>query len=364
MSVNRDDPLAPTSRLRQYPNFNFIRLLAATGVMFSHAFLIADGTEAGEPLVRLLGPGNIIGIYCVFVFFIASGYLITQSAVLSSSVFSYAWKRALRIYPALFACGLVTAGVIAPWFSSLSMSAYFGKLIPLRYAVKTTLYALWGWQIESVTFYAFPQSLGEGANGALWTIPEELACYGLIGVLLFTGLLRFRTAALLAALAAGSMLIDFAGAPRLISAFFLLLPSFAFGSLIYFIHRAVGLRSDIALAMIALALVTASVGLLKQAFPVLVSYPLIWLATSGRVRLPSLEKLGDISYGVYLYGWPVEQVARAVLGPQATWWAVFAISWPVAAILGYASWHLLEKRALRLKKVRWPRRPTTVPNRQ
>lgn len=63
----------------EYPNFLFIRLIAAATVIFSHAFLIAEGIEDNEPLVRLLGPHNILGIYGVFIFFFASGFLLPRA---------------------------------------------------------------------------------------------------------------------------------------------------------------------------------------------------------------------------------------------------------------------------------------------
>ena len=62
-----------------FPGFDGLRLAAATSVLFSHAFLIAEGTDDSEPLRHLLGPGNIIGLYGVFTFFIISGFLLTRS---------------------------------------------------------------------------------------------------------------------------------------------------------------------------------------------------------------------------------------------------------------------------------------------
>ena len=102
-----------------YENFGFLRLIAAGSVMFSHSFLIASGNEYGEPLVMLLGPHNIVGIYAVFVFLILSGFLVSRSAELSSSTISFLWKRSLRIYPGLAVCALVLGLGIAPFFSSL-----------------------------------------------------------------------------------------------------------------------------------------------------------------------------------------------------------------------------------------------------
>jgi peptidoglycan/LPS O-acetylase OafA/YrhL len=93
-------------------------------------------------------------------------------------------------------------------------------------------------------------------------------------------------------------------------------------------------------------------GHLYEAFPVFGACPLLWLATSEKLRLPDLSRIGDISYGTYLYGWPTEQVVRALLGSGARWWSVFLFSLPIALGLGFLSWRIIEKRSLNLKDLR------------
>lgn len=109
----------------------------------------------------------------------------------------------------------------------------------------------------------------------------------------------------------------------------------------------------------------AYVGELRTLFPLFAAYPLLCLAAARRWQPPSLARFGDVSYGMYLYGWPVQQVVRASLGEGARWAAVFAWSAPIALLLGFASWHLVEKRALRLKErsvsARWLGRRVLVP---
>ena len=83
-------PLRLTSvTASHYPNFNALRLLAASAVVFSHAFLLATGSEETEPLHST---GMTAGVYGVFVFFILSGFLVTESAKRSSGVLDYGRK--------------------------------------------------------------------------------------------------------------------------------------------------------------------------------------------------------------------------------------------------------------------------------
>ena len=74
---------------------------------------------------------------------------------------------------------------------------------------------------------------------------------------------------------------------------------------------------------------------------------------SGKLskRLPVIPaaRFGDLSYGIYIYGWPVEQGVVWLLGGRAAWWQVFLLALPAAAALAFLSWHLVERPALRLK---------------
>ena len=101
--------------------------------------------------------------------------------------------------------------------------------------------------------------------------------------------------------------------------------------------------------------VSAFFGQLFMLFPLFAAYPFIYFATSPRVRLPSMARIGDISFGLYLYGWPVAKICRAWLGDAAAWWSIWLLSTLLTIPIAYASWHLVEKPALSLKRI--PRLP-------
>ena len=63
----------------RHNNFDALRLVAAAAVVFSHSFLIVEGTQDHEPLIWLTGNQSILGLVGVFVFFAISGFLVTQS---------------------------------------------------------------------------------------------------------------------------------------------------------------------------------------------------------------------------------------------------------------------------------------------
>src|SRR5690349_17761017 len=92
----------------QLPGFDGLRLVAAVSVLFSHAFLIATGSENTEPIAELFGHG-IVGLYGVFTFFIISGFLLARSLDQKTSLIRFSLNRVLRIYPGFILCIALTA---------------------------------------------------------------------------------------------------------------------------------------------------------------------------------------------------------------------------------------------------------------
>src|SRR6185312_1855456 len=121
--------------VERHNNFDALRLVAAISVIFSHAFLIGEGRQDGEPLMRLTGGQTILGVVGVFVFFTISGYLVTQSYTLTGSAPRFAAKRALRIYPGLLLCLLLSGFVLGPWATSLPLRGYFSDGSTYAYVI-------------------------------------------------------------------------------------------------------------------------------------------------------------------------------------------------------------------------------------
>src|SRR6185312_3238602 len=118
------DARAPAGRRRHENNFDALRLVAALSVVFSHAFLIAEGSEASEPFVRLTGNQCVLGLVGVFVFFIISGYLVTGSFLRHPEPGRFALKRGLRIFPGLAVNLLVCALVLGALVTTLPLGDY------------------------------------------------------------------------------------------------------------------------------------------------------------------------------------------------------------------------------------------------
>src|SRR5205085_11274370 len=102
-----------------------VRLLAPHPVVVSHSCLIAEGSEASEWFARMTGNQCVLGLVGVFVFFVISGYLVTESWCRHPLPGGFALRRVLRIYPGLLVNVLVCALFIGPLVSALPIRGYF-----------------------------------------------------------------------------------------------------------------------------------------------------------------------------------------------------------------------------------------------
>ena len=116
------------SRLSQYTtsrdnNFNLIRFIAASAVLYYHCFPLTIGPVYSEPIGRFIwiGPGDL----AVHIFFVSSGFLVTSSLVKRNNIIAYFWARFIRIYPALFVVVGFCVFVIGLSYTSLINKGVF-----------------------------------------------------------------------------------------------------------------------------------------------------------------------------------------------------------------------------------------------
>jgi peptidoglycan/LPS O-acetylase OafA/YrhL len=326
-------------------NFDALRLLAAATVIFSHSFLIADGNENHEPLIVLSGRQSILGLAGVFVFFAVSGFLVTQSFEETRSPWRFLVKRALRIFPGLVVALVLSAFVLAPMVTTLPLRDFLTRAEPWRYVFWNTLLDLRQHELPGVMFVDNP--VGLEVNGSLWTLRYEFEMYLMVLALGVAGLLRVPV--LLALLALGLGCIYFPALDMLGGWGWML--SFFVGGMLLYKLRAWPHLFDGRIALIALVGLAATVkfGGFILWFSIFGGYLALWLAFTRRLPLLPAARFGDLSYGLYIYGWPSEQAVIWALGGHAAWWQVCGLALPLAGALAFLSWHLVEKPMLRLK---------------
>jgi len=164
-------------------NLNLIRAIAATMVLVSHAYPIALGPDAIQPLKLLTGQS--LGSLSVYVFFAISGFLITMSFERSSSYRSFLTARFLRLLPGLVVSLALVAFVMGPLVTELPLMAYLTHPETWTFMLRNILLALPQYTLPG-TFEDLPYP---SVEGSIWTLIYEVICYmgvfacGVVGIL-------------------------------------------------------------------------------------------------------------------------------------------------------------------------------------
>lgn len=329
-------------------NFDLLRLLAALSVIFSHAFLLAENSQDHDPLMIVTGGQTILGLVGVFTFFTISGYLISQSFEATPSPWVFLAKRALRIFPGLIACLCVCVFVIGPAVTSLPLSEYFARpqtyLFLLHNAVLDVDYN----RLPGVEFWHNP--IGGIIDGPLWSLPSEALLYLVLCAL---GLCRLITVPVtLAMIAVGVVCLKIDTSGELLGSTGWLMGFFAAGMCCYRLRGPRFFERKWIWLAVAGLVISVPARVFVPAFPIFGSFLIIRVALAPRLPPVRAARFGDLSYGLYIYGWPIEQCVVYASGDRIAWWALFLIATTITVPMAFLSWHLVEKRC------RWRRRAT------
>jgi len=312
-------------------------------VIFSHAFLIAEGNEENEPLSHLLGPGNILGLYGVFTFFIISGFLLTRSLAADPNLIRFCINRALRIYPGFLFCAVVTVLLFGSLLTSSDVATYLTTKKTYTYIYDTVSCLCNAWDAP----FSFSHSqLPTVINGSLWSLSFEVLSY----VLLVWLSVILRKATFVAAALAILALASFVPlAQAVLGGFGYTLPYFAGGALMYVVFARFGTRGWMALVSVLSLCLSALIGMQHYAFAIFGAYIVVFLGEHPNFGSAFAAKFGDWSYGIYLYGWPIEQAIKE-LSQSNEGSRLFFYSLPIALGISAISWFAVEKPCLGLKK--------------
>ncbi len=327
-------------------NFDAVRLAAALSVVFSQSFLIAEGSEANEPFARITGNQCILGLVGVFVFFIISGYLVTESYIRQPAPGRFLLRRMLRIYPGLVVNVLVCAFLIGPIISALPLGAYFASPGLRQFLVETLSLDPGPLHLPGVLFADNP--VGLLVNGSLWTLRYEVMMYLMILALAAVRLLRLSSAIVLVGIGIASVYFEEALTPwGDIGEWAWFVGFFASGMVLSFVREHLVFDWRYALLAAAGLIIFVWLGRLIMLFPLAGAYLVITLARRHDRWLDYSKHFGDLSFGLYIYGWPAEQLVMVLSGGRAQWWQVFFGALGLALPAAWLSWHGVEKWALR-----------------
>jgi peptidoglycan/LPS O-acetylase OafA/YrhL len=334
---------------------------------------LVDGNRSREILTRLFGTISF-GVFAVDGFFLVSGYLITQSYLQSENL-DYFLKRVMRIYPAYIVAFIISIGL-----GGLSLSTDSGINVKIVLHNLLNLFFL----LPPIIKNSYPGSYYPDLNGAMWTISYEFHCYLTVFALGILGMLRRRFFVFFLALilvAAYSIHPEIYVTPiynssrMIVGATANLSNSFSFsrllkvaviedhrqdirlfgiflmGSCFNLFHEQIDYRSRYAiLALISLVLCLFSNHLAETGLAIFGGYLVFWFALRVRpLRISKFFNSIDLSYGIYLYGWPVQKTLIRLI-PSIDPYTLCLVSLFFSAVLACFSWKLIEKPCMNLRK--------------
>lgn len=330
-------------------NFLHLRLGAALLVIFGHGFAVTNAlVPLRDPIARAL-PLTASQMIGVMMFFVASGLLIVLSYERRPELVRFLVARALRLWPALIVCVFAWAFVLGPMLSILPVREYFATGVPFVYFTHNI--SLYYDDIVGFLPGVFAHNTDPPAvNISLWTLPIEARAYLIVAAIGATGLLRRRwlTSALIAAAIGWFVLRPWYTHTAAVGfAYFgrVLLGMFGVGALACIWRRHVRASTGVMLLLFAMAIATRT---RNDATPLLwltIAYFVFWLAYVP--KLPRMPRDWDLSYGTYLWGFPVQQCIGS-LGVRDPY-VLFALAVPAVLPIAAASWVLIERPMMQLK---------------
>lgn len=340
-------------------NFNLLRLILASLVVLSHAPVLLDGDHRREPLVAIFNTLTL-GHIAVDGFFLLSGYLIVKSWLSDPVPVSFLKKRVLRIYPAFIVASMLCAFVVGPlgaanvmqYFTDFSTPGYFKSLVFLRVPVVPAV---------------FDGTRDPTVNGSMWTIFFEFLCYLAVLVLGVIGIVKNRkiwagiTAVALVLFCLQGFGVSI-GPMNFSHQVFRLVPIFFVGGCFYLYRAEIVFNRKVATVLaVVLVLSMFERKIAELAAITAGAYLLFFFALARIPMLARANRMTDISYGIYLYAWPVKKVILWYF-PSISLIALIFVSMVSSAVLGFASWKLVEAPFLKLKgkHAELPLRPATT----
>jgi peptidoglycan/LPS O-acetylase OafA/YrhL len=329
--------------------FDYLRVTLALSVVVWHSVVTSYGTSFQSEIWN--SPWRSVVGLILPMFFALSGFLVAGS-LSRNALPTFLGLRALRIMPALGVEICLSALILGPLLTTVPLIQYFSDSKFYSYFLN-----LFG----DVHFF-LPGLFADNpfpayVNGQLWTIPFELECYLLLaifaaaGIFRRTGLFVFATfvlhavwtgQAIFEAYAQGALPLSGSTVPGNV------LPlCFLAGVVLYLLRDRVRASWPLCLAALAVSSIALQVpfGDFLISFPV--AYLTIFLGLLNPRRLPL--RGGDYSYGIFLYGFPIQQLVASQGTSFHRWYVNLAIAVPLTVAFAALSWNFVESPALLLR---------------
>lgn len=363
--IDANAPRLMTNVLSGDNNVSTIRVCLALMVLWSHSFAFYFADEKREPIARLLrglyNAGNV-GVAC---FLIMSGALVLRSWETSHSLKVFVIKRAKRLYPAYMVAVFLGAFVVAPIYASLDPLALLRTEF-VKWLFKNVLFR--GYAPVDDVFVHSPIKI---INGSLWSIGYEVICYA--GLVVAAAALRTRLAIgcwiMMLILTTAKVYADLTGwnpGFGIIGAIFgwpylwFSVAGWFVTGMLFYLHRNAIPRHPLILTMIGMcwtgmvwipdAVITSRI-LMDIVYIPTLAYILFYICSLQRMGIERTARSHDLSYGMYLYAFPIQQIILTEWGYALPFPAYVALSVLVTLVISLASWTWIEKRFVSPKSI-------------
>ena len=323
-------------------NLNIMRFLAAILVIISHSFPITNGTKEIDPLGIWTDGRLDFGGVAVSFFFVTGGFLIAGSSERKTKTKEFFIARCKRIFPSLVALCIICIFVVGGVFTTNTRYSYYTSIDTWKYLLN----------IVFVPVHFLPGVFSDNpypgvVNGPLWTLPIEFCCYIACFVsykLGFFNKKRYVFTIPLAFICAIVFFYLFYQNPfmiRIVRSVIL----FYIGIGFYVYRNQIHLNYKVAIVAVVLFVfllyLKLSIIAMMFAFPYIVYY--IAYGINGNY----ITKFGykyEISYGMYLWGWPVQQIIVEFGGICSIWYGNAIVAIGLSVVLGFVNCVVIEKR--------------------
>jgi len=331
-------------------NFDLLRVFLATAVVFCHCFSL-KGLD-WEPVGSYFHYG-FGGMLAVYGFLVISGFLVTRS-LQERSIEDYVFARIARVVPGLALISIVEVFVIGLAFTK-ERTWIFLSYVGFRHLWNMTVFSM-----DAQLYSVFPDTSPPWMmNGSLWTIPIECSFYIVLPIIMVMFGLRRAVVplffvSLLAWPAARHIGLSYM-VPGLslftgVHAFpFIDLASyFLAGSAAWMVRD----RMPFSLGLLAISLIGLYAGaqadLMDLCLKLFLPYVVLYASMAGGVGTRLKRAVGDLSYGIYLFGYPVTLSVMAAASGLSVY-STFAAALLITLACAWLSWRFVEQPCLRLK---------------
>jgi peptidoglycan/LPS O-acetylase OafA/YrhL len=326
-------------------NFSLVRLFGALLVVYGHSYALTGNPPPGFA-------GTSVSTIGVKIFFSISGYLVSRSWLSDPSVVRFFSRRALRIFPALVCVVLTTVFIIGPSLTRLPLPEYFSNSDTYRYIYTIFLYIIY-YLPGLFQANTYPNAV----NGSLWSLPAEFIMYIMTPIILVdvTAARRGRVISLALLLVAIALLFgqtEQSTRPWVVYATNVwavvsLAPYFILGLTIAAARLERFFNIYVSFGLLFILAVFQTNAVIEETMLVFILPYATLSFASGQSLAPKLGDL-DVSYGVFLWGFLIQQVLAHFI-PGLTPWQMFAMAFPLSLIPAFYSWNIVEKPALKAK---------------